>query len=179
MIRRTEFREIRKATNDMLNYLESHPYASVSEVVHATGYDRQQVLSMYYQYGFTGSLKAKSKFPRLWKIGEKIRAGWKRQDLVDQAKAAEAADKEAKKKTWTPKLKKGPLPFPEQAKEVTEFVTQLEKRDSQPTRGQQIVREVLDKDGDELARLRNEVTSLRFLVAFLSKELGLKNANAI
>ena len=179
-MRRTAFRQVQKSTNDILNYLENHPHASVSEVTVATGYTRQQVLSAFYQYGFTGSPKAKKKFPRLYAIGENVRATWKNQDLVDQAKAAEAAEKAAKR-GWEAKLKKGPLPPPEQANEVKQWVEMLSKQtsDKPPTKGQEVVRAVLKADGDELANLRNEVTNLRFLVAFLSKELGLRHGNAI
>lgn len=179
-MRHTDFRAIRKSSNDILNYLETHPHASTTEIEVATGYTRQQVLSVLYQYGFTGSLKARKQFPRLHAIGDEVRAAWKQGDLVDQAKAKEAAEKAAKR-GWEAKLKKGPLPPPEQADEVKQWVEMLSKKtsDKPPTKGQEVVRAVLKADGDELANLRNEVTNLRFLVAFLSKELGLRHGNAI
>lgn len=179
-MRRTEFRPVRKSTDDILNYLEKHAHASATEIEVATGYTRQQVLSVLYQYGMTGSPKARQKFPRLCAIGDAVRATWKEQDLVDQAKSKEAAEKAAKR-GWEAKLKKGPLPTPEQAKEVAEFAEKLAQKHEtpEPTKGQEIVREVIKADDDELTRLRNEVTTLRIEKAYLERKLGLRNAHAI
>jgi polyhydroxyalkanoate synthesis regulator phasin len=179
-MRHTEFRSVSKSTNDILNYLESHPHASIAEVEVSTGYTRQQVISVLYQYGFTTSSKARKKFPRLCAIGDTVRAVWKQGDLVDQAKAKEAAEKAAKK-GWEAKLKKGPLPTPEQAKEVAEFAEKVAQKHLEPvpTKGQEIIRAMLKAEDDELTRLRNEVTTLRFEIAYLEKKLGIRNANAV
>lgn len=179
MKRATQFREIRGSTNHMLDYLEAHPHASVDEVQRATGYTRQQVLSAFYQYGFSNSSKAKEKFPRLWVIGEKVRAKWKAQDLVDKAQAAEAADKSIKrslKAPWSPKLKKGPLPTPEQAKEISQYVENLEKKQAEPTHGQAVLRETIAQDDSELTKLRKEVARLRIIIQYLE---GQRDGHAI
>ena len=179
MKRATSFRAIRSSTNDMLDYLETHPYASVDEVQRATRYTRQQVLSVLYQYGFTDSARAKEKFPRLCEIGDKIRSKWKAQDLVDKAQAAEAADKSIKrslKAPWSPKLKKGPLPPPEQAKEIGQYVENLEKKQAEPTHGQVVLRETIAQDDSELTKLRKEVARLRIIVQYLQ---GQRDGHAI
>lgn len=173
MKRATQFREIKDSTNHMLDYVESHPHASVGEVQRATGYTRQQVLSVFYQYGFSDSARAKERFSNLWAIGDKIRAKWKAQDLVDKAQAAEAADKSIKrslKAPWVPKLKKGPLPSPEQAKEIGQYVENLEKKQAEPTHGQAVLRETIAQDDSELTKLRKEVARLRVIIRFLQDE---------
>ena len=179
MKRATQFREIRGSTNHMLDYVESHPHSSVDEVQRATRYTRQQVLSTFYQYGFSDSARAKEKFPRLCEIGDKIRSKWKAQDLVDKAQAAEAADKSIKrslKAPWTPKLKKGPLPPPEQAKEINQYVVNLENKQAEPTHGQAVLRETIAQDDSELTKLRKEVARLRIVVQYLE---GRRDGHAI
>jgi polyhydroxyalkanoate synthesis regulator phasin len=176
MIHKTS-RELNPQTSAILDFLIDHPYATRELVVAKLGFSKARVQSVFYHYGFTGSANAKKKYYTLWKYGDKIRQGWPK-DLVSEAEAK--ANSEELSKKWIPK-KKGPLPPPDQAKKLTDWVDSLEKQtsDKPPTKGQEIVREVIKTDTDELTRLRNEVTTLRCEMAYLERKLGIRNADAV
>jgi hypothetical protein len=170
-------RSLQPVTVAILDFLVSHPYASKALIKQKLGFTAQQVQSTYYHYGFTGSEAAKRKYPDLWALGEKVRKQWpdKKPTQTSLPLKTPKADKPAK---WVPK-KKGPLPPPEQAKALTGWVEAIAKNQVEPTKGQEIVREVIKTDSEEIARLRSEINTLRIEKAYLERKLGLRNGNAV
>lgn len=172
-------RELHAQTTAVLNYLVDHPYASKEQVRNALKLSRAKVQSIFYHYGFTGSVNAKAKYPTLWALGEKIRQAWPK-DLVSEAERIAKSEENRTKMAgkWVPK-KKGPQPPPDQAKALTGWVEAIAKKQAEPTKGQEVIRTILKVDDDEITRLRNEVTTLRIEKAYLERKLGLHNANAV
>lgn len=172
-------RSLQPVTVAILDFLASHPYATKDLIRQKLGFNRQQVQSTYYHYGFTGSDAAKVKYPDLWAVGEKIRSKW-------PSKPAQAAlplktpktPKVAKPAKWRAKTSTAVWPDEDPVNQVSRIYSELEKK-AEPTAGQAVLREVVKADDAEISKLRKEVSQLRTIVAYLEKRLGITNGNAV
>ena len=166
-------RSLQPVTVAILDFMVSHPYATKDLIRQKLGFDRQQVQSTYYHYGFTGSDAAKKKYPDLWAIGEKIRKQW-------PAKPAQASLplKEVKPAKWKAQTTAPVWPDEDPVNQVSRIYSELKKK-AEPTAGQAVLREVVKADDAEITKLRKEVAQLRTIVAYLEKRLGITNGNAV
>lgn len=166
-------RSLQPVTVAILDFMVSHPYATKDLIRQKLGFDRQQVQSTYYHYGFTGSDAAKKKYPDLWAIGEQIRKKW-------PSKPAQATLplKVAKQAKWKAKTSTPVWPDEDPVHQVSRIYSELEKK-AEPTAGQAVLREVVKADDAEITKLRKEVAQLRTIVAYLEKRLGITNGNAV
>ena len=177
-------RSLQPVTVAILDFLVSHPYASKDLIRQKLGFDRQQVQSTYYHYGFTGSEAAKKKYPDLWVIGEKIRKKWPANKPA-QALLPLKTPKVAKPAKWKAKTSPAVWPDEDPANQIQRVYAELEKKKqaenkpAEPTKGQEVLRTILKVDDDELTRLRQEVNTLRIEKAYLERKLGLHYGNAI
>ena len=166
-------RSLQPVTVAILDFMVSHPYATKDLIRQKLGFNRQQVQSTYYHYGFTGSDAAKKKYPDLWAIGEQIRKKW-------PSKPAQATLplKVAKQAKWKAKTSAPVWPDEDPVNQVSRIYSELEKK-AEPTAGQAVLREVVKADDAEITKLRKEVAQLRTIVAYLEKRLGITNGNAV
>jgi hypothetical protein len=169
-------RSLQPVTVAILDFMVSHPYATKDLIRQKLGFERQQVQSTYYHYGFTGSDAAKKKYPDLWAIGEQIRKKWPAKPA--QASLPLKAAKTAKPAKWKAKTSPAVWPDEDPVNQVSRIYSALEKK-AEPTAGQAVLREVVKADDAEITKLRKEVTQLRTIVAYLEKRLGITNGNAV
>jgi hypothetical protein len=169
-------RSLQPVTVAILDFMVSHPYATKELIRQKLGFERQQVQSTYYHYGFTGSDAAKKKYPDLWAIGEQIRKKWPAKPA--QASLPLKAAKTAKPAKWKAKTSPAVWPDADPVNQVSRIYSALEKK-AEPTAGQAVLREVVKADDAEITKLRKEVTQLRTIVAYLEKRLGITNGNAV
>jgi hypothetical protein len=169
-------RSLQPVTVAILDFMVSHPYATKELIRQKLGFERQQVQSTYYHYGFTGSDAAKKKYPDLWAIGEQIRKKWPAKPA--QASLPLKAAKTAKPAKWKAKTSPAVWPDEDPVNQVSRIYSALEKK-AEPTAGQAVLREVVKADDAEITKLRKEVTQLRTIVAYLEKRLGITNGNAV
>jgi hypothetical protein len=169
-------RSLHPVTVAILDFLVSHPYATKDLIRQKLGFDRQQVQSTYYHYGFTGSDAAKKKYPDLWVIGEKIRKQWPAKPAQASLPLKEA--KPVKPAKWKAKTSPAVWPDEDPVNQVHRIYSALEKK-AEPTTGQAVLREVIKTDDVEITKLRKEVAQLRTIVAYLEKRLGITNGNAV
>ena len=164
-------RSLQPITVAILDFLSTHPYATKDLIRQKLGFDRQQVQSVYYHYGFTGSEKAKKKYNDLWLIGEQIRKKW-------PIKPAQVSLPLKSTPKWKAETSAAVWPDEDPANQVSRIYSALEKK-TEPTTGQAVLREVIKADDSELNKLRKEVSQLRTIVAYLEKRLGITNGNAV
>lgn len=169
-------RSLQPVTVAILDFMVSHPYATKELIRQKLGFERQQVQSTYYHYGFTGSDAAKKKYPDLWAIGEQIRKKWPAKPA--QASLPLKAAKTAKPAKWKAKTSPAVWPDEDPVNQVSRIYSALEKK-AEPTAGQAVLREVVKADDAEITKLRKEIAQLRTIVAYLEKRLGITNGNAV
>jgi len=155
-MRHTKARSLQPMTNAILDFLVDHPYAPMRLIMEKLGFPRSKVQAVYYQYGFTGSPKAKKKFYTMWVIGEEIRKKWPPKDLVAQAESKPHAVKPSAA-TW---------PDEDPVNQVQRIYAELEKK-QEPTKGQVVLRDTLAKDDAEIAKLRAEIYKNKIIIEFL------------
>lgn len=165
-------RSLQPITVAILDFLATHPYATKDLIRQKLGFNRQQVQSVYYHYGFTGSEKAKKKYHDLWLIGEQIRKKWPSKPAQAPLPLKSAAPK------WKAETSAPVWPDEDPANQVSRMYSALEKK-TEPTAGQAVLREVIKADDTELNNLRKQVSQLRTIVAYLEKRLGITNGNAV
>ena len=147
---RTDKRKLAPTTGAVLDYLLEHPHATAVKVAKALRFDRRRVYSVMYQYGFINSDKSIENHPTLWPIGEEIRQRWTAKQTAQL--------------------------ITEQPVQQAELLSQAVEQ--KPTRGQQILREVIQRTdtSDLVISLKAEVAYLRHVVAYLETQ---RNGNAV
>lgn len=164
MIRKTDARALRASTSAILDFLEKNPRIASKITAKELSMPLKKVNAVYYQYGFSGSEQAKVLFPTLWEVGEKVRQKWPPIEKPSEAK-------------WHAKTS-APL-FPEPiAPTLDEAIEQIAK--VRASAGQMILRDViLNQDDETMKQLREEITYLRHVVAYLEQQVKAKNGNAV
>lgn len=161
-MRHTKARSLQPMTNAILDFLVDHPYAPMRLIMEKLGFPRSKVQAVYYQYGFTGSAKAKKKFYTMWVIGEEIRKKWPAKDLVAQAESKPQPVKPSAV-TW---------PDEDLVNQSKRVYVELAKKqglttEQEPTKGQVVLRDTLAKDDAEIAKLRAEIYKNKIIIEFL------------
>jgi hypothetical protein len=170
-------RSLQPVTVAILDFMVSHPYATKDLIRQKLGFDRQQVQSTYYHYGFTGSDAAKKKYPDLWAIGEQIRKQW-------PAKPAQASLplKEAKQAKWKAKTSAPVWPDEDPVNQIQRVYAELEKKQqeakkpAEPTVGQAVLRQVIAHDDEKITKLVKEVERLQIIIDYLRSQ---QHGNAV
>jgi hypothetical protein len=170
-------RSLQPVTVAILDFMVSHPYATKDLIRQKLGFDRQQVQSTYYHYGFTGSDAAKKKYPDLWAIGEQIRKKW-------PAKPAQATLplKVAKQAKWKAKTSPAVWPDEDPVNQIQRVYAELEKKQqeakkpAEPTVGQAVLRQVIAHDDEKITKLVKEVERLQIIIDYLRSQ---QHGNAV
>jgi hypothetical protein len=170
-------RSLQPVTVAMLDFLASHPYATKALIQQKLGFTSQQVQSTYYHYGFTGSDKAKKKYPDLWAIGEKIRQKWPSKPA--QANLPLKEVKAVKPAKWKAKASPAVWPDEDPVNQIQRVYAELEKKQqaenkpAEPTVGQAVLRQLIAQDDhqianlNQIAKLTKEVERLQIIIDYL------------